>query len=46
MWVISHDGDFEAADQAYSTSPERKALDPDPARNIAEVDARLMRPVD
>jgi hypothetical protein len=45
VWVISHDGDFEAADQAYSTSPERKALDPDPARNIAEIDARLMRPV-
>jgi NIPSNAP len=46
VWVISHDGDFAAADTAYSTSDERKALDPDPARNIESVDTRLMRPVE
>jgi hypothetical protein len=46
VWVISHDGDFEAADQGYYTSDERKALDPDPARNIESADTRLMRPVD
>ena len=46
VWVISHDGDFEAADRAYYASDERAALDPDPARHIEEVDARLMRPVD
>lgn len=46
VWVISHDGDFEAADQAYYASEERKALEPDPARNIAEVDTRLMHPVE
>ena len=46
VWIISHDGDFEAADTAYSTSPERQAMDPDPARNIENVDARLMQPVE
>jgi hypothetical protein len=45
VWIISHDGDFEAADQAYYTSPERQAMDPDPARNIENVDARMMQPV-
>jgi hypothetical protein len=46
VWVISHDGDFEEADQAYYTSDERKAMDPDPARHIEEVDTRLMQPVE
>jgi len=45
VWIISHDGDFAAADQAYYASPERKALDPDPARNIEKVDTRMMQPV-
>ena len=44
-WIISHD-DFETADAAYYASPERHALRPDPARNIAEMDLRFMRPVD
>lgn len=46
VWVISHDGDFEAADAAYYDSDERKALDPDPARLIESSETRMMRPVD
>jgi hypothetical protein len=45
VWIISHDGDFEAADTAYYSSGERKALDPDPARNIESADTRMMAPV-
>jgi hypothetical protein len=36
VWVIAHEGDFAAADRAYYSSPERAALDPDPARHIDE----------
>jgi len=46
VWVISHEGDFEAADQAYYASDGRKALDPDPARLIESSETRMMRPVD
>jgi hypothetical protein len=37
VWLLSHPGDlqaFEAADRAYYASPDRKGLDPDPARLI------------
>jgi hypothetical protein len=39
VWVIAHDGSgtFEEADAAYYASPERVALDPDPARHLVEV---------
>jgi hypothetical protein len=46
VWVIAHDGDFTAADRAYYLSPERAALDPDPARHILEPRAFLVRPVE
>lgn len=46
VWIISHDGDFASADRAYYASPERAALDPDPARNILEPRAFLARPVE
>jgi hypothetical protein len=35
VWLIGYDGDIEAANDAYHTSEERKAMDPDPARLIA-----------
>ena len=44
VWIIGH-GDFEAANEAYYASPERRALDPDPARHLAETEAWLMDPV-
>jgi hypothetical protein len=37
VWVLGYDGDIRAADDAYYTSEERRAMDPDPARLIAEV---------
>ena len=39
VWLLAHPGDwdaFEAADGAYYQSPQRQALDPNPARLIAE----------
>jgi len=36
VWLLSYDGaDWEAQDTAYYASPERAALDPDPAQLIA-----------
>jgi NIPSNAP len=46
VWIIRHGGDFTAADSAYYASPERAALDPDPARHILEPRAFLARPVE
>lgn len=46
VWVLRHDGDFEAADREYYLSPDREALDPDPARRIEEPRAFRARPVD
>lgn len=36
VWLMSYNGtDWEAQDKAYYASPERKALNPDPAQFIA-----------
>ena len=36
VWIVSYDGadGWEAANKAYYDSPERKAMDPDPASLI------------
>jgi len=39
IWLLVHLGSWDAfvkADEAYFAAPEREALDPDPARLIAE----------
>jgi hypothetical protein len=41
VWLIGYDGDIGAADEAYYASAERRAIDPDPARHVA--DARSVR---
>ena len=45
IWLLAHPGDWDAfaeADAAYYASPERVALDPDPARLIeAQHNVRL-----
>ena len=41
VWIIGHE-DLEAADAAYYASPERAALDPDPARLLADVQTLIM----
>jgi NIPSNAP len=47
VWVIANDGErtFEEADAAYHESPERLAMDPDPARHLVEVRADIVREV-
>jgi NIPSNAP len=37
VWLLGHDGPsgYDDADRAYYASPERAALDPDPARHLA-----------
>ena len=44
-WVLTHDGDFAAADRAYYGSPERASLEPDPARHVLEPRAFRARPI-
>jgi hypothetical protein len=41
VWLVGHE-DLESANEAYYTSPERAALDPDPARHLAETNAWIL----
>ena len=43
VWILGHDDDFEAADEAYYASHERRELDPDPARHVANQEVTFMR---
>jgi hypothetical protein len=36
VWVVGYDGDIREADERYYRSPERGAMDPDPARLVVE----------
>ncbi len=47
VWIVGYDGPktWDEAERDYYESPERKALDPNPARHLAETGARLMHPV-
>jgi NIPSNAP len=40
-WLIGHE-DFAAADAAYYASPERAAIQPDPARHLTEIETTLL----
>jgi hypothetical protein len=42
-WILGHDEDFDAADDAYYASDERRGLDPDPARHLADTRTWFMR---
>jgi NIPSNAP len=48
VWMLEYDGpdDFAAADSRYYGSPERQALEPDPARHLTSVETRMLRPVE
>jgi hypothetical protein len=37
VWLLGYEGDIRVANEAYSASPERAAMAPDPARLIAEI---------
>jgi hypothetical protein len=46
LWLLEYDGDdYESANAAYYESPERQALDPDPARHLAATEHWPLRPV-
>jgi hypothetical protein len=47
VWVLAYDGPdgFAAADARYYASPERAALDPDPARYFEQTEVWSMRSV-
>jgi NIPSNAP len=47
IWIISYSGpkSWEEANDDYYSSPERKAMDPDPARHLAKTDTRFMTAV-
>lgn len=47
VWIVSYDGPktWQEAEADYYRLPERKALQPDPARHLAQTSARLMNPV-
>ena len=47
VWVVSYDGPegWEAANKAYYASPERKAMDPDPASLIVGQSTSFIEPV-
>ena len=44
VWIIGYAGPmtWQQAEAGYYGSPERKALDPDPARYLVQTGARLM----
>ena len=48
VWIISYAGpqSWEEVDSAYYSSPERKALDPDPARHLVGTEHWLMQRAD
>lgn len=47
LWLVAYDGnDFEDAFERFRSSPERAALDPDPARHIEAVSAWMASVVD
>jgi len=47
VWVVTYDGpdDWETANRAYYDSPERKAMDPDPASFILAQRIAFIDPV-
>jgi hypothetical protein len=47
VWIIAYDGpkSWQDAEADYYGSPERKAVQPDPARHLAHTSARLMSSV-
>ncbi len=47
VWVLHYDGPkpWDEAEAEYYASPERKAIDPDPARHLDKTDHMEMREV-
>jgi hypothetical protein len=47
VWLLGYDGpdDYETADAAYYGSPDRAAMDPDPARHLASTQELTVKSV-
>jgi hypothetical protein len=47
VWLLSYDGpeSWEDKERAYYASPERKALNPDPAQYLVNTEQRFLDPV-
>ena len=45
VWVVGYDGDIREADERYYRSPERGAMDPDPARLVVESSTIWLEPI-
>ncbi len=45
LWIIGFNGDFVAADRDYYDSPERAALNPDPADLIVDATEIVIEPI-
>lgn len=47
VWILSYGGSegYAARDAEYYASDERRSLDPDPARHIAEMETAIVAPV-
>jgi hypothetical protein len=47
VWILAYDGpeSWEAANETYYGSPERAAVDPDPARHVAPTEEWVLQPV-
>jgi len=47
VWILRYAGSktWEEADSAYYASPERAAIQPDPARHIAKAERWMLTPV-
>ncbi len=46
VWLTTYDGDgdWDEAVERYYQSPERQALDPDPASFLVSIEAKMVRP--
>ncbi|HLG00343.1 MAG TPA: NIPSNAP family containing protein [Acidimicrobiia bacterium] len=42
VWIVGHDGDFAAAEEAYYASPERAAITPNPGDLIDHADVVMV----
>jgi hypothetical protein len=42
VWLLGYDGDLRSADAAYSRSPERRSVDPDPGRLVVETQETML----
>jgi ribosomal protein L11 methylase PrmA len=45
VWLVGHE-DLAAANDAYYASPERRSMDPDPARHLRQTETWIVEPLE